>query len=92
MLGDLSDADGSIFSDKVIRIFEAVQNFGEDVVIDNNFSKVDGVLGDVCKARGDLSLELTILVVDQLSQKWDSSRIDHKLGQFWGMLTNFTQG
>lgn len=66
LLGDFSDADGSVLADEGVVVLEAVEYLGEDVVVDHYFGQVGRVAGDVGQAGTHLSLQLSVLVVYQL--------------------------
>ena len=47
LLGDFTDAGSSVLAHLDIDVLKAVENTGEDLSLNNNFSKVDGVLSDL---------------------------------------------
>ena len=47
LLSDFSDACSSILSDLNIEVLQAVKDSGEDLSLDDDFSQIDGVLGDL---------------------------------------------
>lgn len=75
----------------MVAILQSVEDLWEDVVVDDNLSQIDGMLGDVGQTRGYLPFELSVLVIDQLSQEGDSSGIYYKLGELRRVLADFAQ-
>ena len=50
LLGNFSDASSGIFSDLNIKVLQAVEDSGEDLSLNDNFSQINGVLGNLGKA------------------------------------------
>lgn len=83
LFSNFSDADGCVFSDQIVIVFKSVKNLWEDVIVDHNFCQIDGMSRDISQAGANLSLELRILMVDELSEEGYCSGIDNKLSQLW---------
>jgi hypothetical protein len=64
LLGNFSDTSGSILSDLDIHVFKAVQDSWEDFSFNDNFGKVNGMLGNLGQALTDVSLQLGIWMGD----------------------------
>jgi hypothetical protein len=90
LLGNFSDASGSILSDLDIEILQAVEDSGEDFSLNNDFSKINGVLSNLSKARADLSLKLSIRVRDQSSEVRNGSLVNYCLGELLSVLSDLT--
>lgn len=80
LLSYFTYASRSIFADLNIDILKAVQDTGEDFGFNNNFSEVDGVLGDLSEALADIALKLGVWVGDKCSQVGDSTLVNDCLG------------
>lgn len=50
LLGNFSDAGSSILSHLNIKVLQAVEDSGEDFSLNNDFSEINGVLGNLSKA------------------------------------------
>lgn len=92
LLGDFSDASGSIFSDNWILVFQESEHSWEDIVVDNLLGKFLGVFGNLGEARAYLSLQMTVLVRDQRSQEGNSSLVDDLLSQIGSVFTDLGEG
>ena len=68
LLRDFSNAGRRIFPDLHIHIFQAIQDPWEDFGLNDNFSKVHSVFGDLGQALANISLELSIWVRNQGSK------------------------
>ena len=86
LLGNLTDAGGSILTNLNIDILEAVEDSGEDLSLDNDFGQIDGMLGDLGEALADITLELGIGVGDEGSKVGDGTLVNDSLGKFFGVL------
>jgi len=69
LLSDLANAGRRELSDHLVRILEFVNDLGEDLVLDDVFSQLNRVAGDVREARAHLPLQLGIVVGDQGRQE-----------------------
>ena len=69
-----------------VDIFEAVQNSWENLSLDDDFCKVNGVLGDLGEALAHVTLELGIGVGDKCSEVGNGSLVDDGLGKFLSMF------
>lgn len=91
LLGDFSDASGSILSDLDIEILQAVEDSGEDLSLNDDLSEINGVLSDLSKARADLSLKLSIRVRDQSSEVRNGSLVNNCLSELLSVLSDLTK-
>ena len=62
LLSNLTDAGCSVFANLNVNILEAVENSWENLRLNDDFSEVDGVLGDLGEALADITLKLGIWV------------------------------
>ena len=67
----------------MITVFESIEYFWGNIVFNDNFSQVYGVSSDIGQTRADLSLELSILMVNKLSEERNCSCVNNELSQFW---------
>mmetsp|Transcript_20325 Transcript_20325/g.24338 ORF Transcript_20325/g.24338 Transcript_20325/m.24338 type:complete len:218 (+) Transcript_20325:933-1586(+) len=91
VLGDLTDAGGSVLAHVGVNVLEAGEDLGEDLCFNNDLSKVDGVLRDLRQSRANLTLQLSILVDDQGSEVCNCSGVDNCLAELWCVLGNIAQ-
>ena len=62
MFSNFSYASGSVLADLNVNVFKAVENSWENLGLNDNFSKVDSVLGNLGEALADVTLELSVWV------------------------------
>ena len=86
LLGNLTDAGGSVLAHLDINVLETVEDPWEDLSLNDDLSKVDGVLGDLGEALAHVSLELSIWVGDEGGEVWDGASIDDSLSELLGVL------
>jgi hypothetical protein len=91
LLGDFTNAGGSVLADLNINVLKAVKNAGEDLSLNNDLSKVDGVLGDLGKALANVTLELGIGVRDEGSKVWDGTLVNNGLGELLSVLSDLRE-
>jgi hypothetical protein len=89
LFSDFANAGSSIFTDLDIDILKAVKDSGEDFSLNNDFSKINSVLGDLGKALANVSLELSIRVRDQSSKVRNGTLVNDSLGKLFGVLGDF---
>jgi hypothetical protein len=49
------------------------------------------MLRNIGETRANLPFELAVLMVDELCQKWDCSRINYELSELWGVFADLAQ-
>ena len=67
LLSNFTDTGRSILSYLGVDVLKAVQNSWENLSFNDDFCKVNGVLGDLGKALAHVTLELGIGVGDERS-------------------------
>jgi len=72
------------------RCLEAIEDVGENFGLDNNFSKINRVLGNLSEAAANLSLQLGVGMLNQGSKVRNGTGIDNSLRKLGRVLGNVT--
>ena len=88
---NFTDASCGVLAYLYVHIFQTVEDAGENLSLNDNFRKVNGVLRNLSQAGADLALELGIWVRNQGSQVRDSTVVNNVLSKLLSMLGNLGQ-
>lgn len=89
LLGNFTDASGSVLTDLDVNVLEAVKDAGEDFGFNDDLSKINGVLSDLGKALANVALKLCVGVGDQSSEIWYCTLVNDGLGELLGVFCDF---
>jgi len=62
LFSNFSYASGSVFTNLNVNVFKAVENSWENLGLNDNFSEVNSMLGNLGEALADVTLELSVWV------------------------------
>ena len=88
LLGNLTDAGGSVLAYLDINVLETVEDPWEDLSLNNNLSQIDSVLSDLSEALADVALKLSIWVGNEGGKVWNGSSINDSLSKLLSVLGN----
>jgi len=74
-----------------IHILKTVKDSRKDFSLNNNFSKINGMLSNLSETLANISLELSIWMRYKSSKVRDSALINYSLSELFCMLCNFSK-